>query len=441
MGEDKECKPCDSGWGELKMKQAEGKRLKAKGCKLITQFFVLSLSLTPLAFSLLLLLTVSIPAAEPRKTKSNIVNKEKQLESLKREIVAKKKSLEYNVRKENTVLEQLERLDKRRLQKEEDLAGIETSLAKLKQKTNAVDVHIMELQQERERLAGLLQQRLVAMYKMKKGGVIQPLFSSDSVNDFGRRYKYINKIVEHDAALLKDYNENQLLLEDEKGRLKEFETEMLSLRYEVEQKKGEIEEEKNKKRALLKDIRKKKEMQLAAIREMEDASKELQSFLEKLKNESAGNTISAGIGGFAAMRGHMPMPANGKIISLYGKVEHPKFHTITFNNGIEIEANLGAEVRSVYKGRVAYTGWFRGYGKIMIIDHGDGYYTLFGRLSKILKDVDSVVEKGEVIALVGDTGSMKGPHLYFEVRQKGVPLDPLNWLAYEAENKKVSSKR
>jgi septal ring factor EnvC (AmiA/AmiB activator) len=114
---------------------------------------------------------------------------------------------------------------------------------------------------------------------------------------------------------------------------------------------------------------------------------------------------------------------------MYGKVEHPKFHTITFNNGIEIEARLGTEVRSVYKGRVAYSGWFRGYGKVVIIDHGNGYYTLFARLSKIVRDVDSIVEKGDVIALVGDTGLVKGPHLYFEVRQKGMPLDPLNWLA------------
>ncbi|MBI3755820.1 MAG: peptidoglycan DD-metalloendopeptidase family protein, partial [Deltaproteobacteria bacterium] len=120
-------------------------------------------------------------------------------------------------------------------------------------------------------------------------------------------------------------------------------------------------------------------------------------------------------------------------------VEHPKFHTVTFNNGIEIEANAGAEVKSVYKGRIVYSGWFRGYGKVMIVDHGEGYYTLFAHLSKVIKDVHSIAEKDDVIALVGDTGSLKGPLLYFEIRQKGVPLDPLNWLAYDGI--KVGSKQ
>jgi len=222
-----------------------------------------------------------------------------------------------------------------------------------------------------------------------------------------------------------------LLLQTEKERLAEFEKEMLSLKDELTLKKSELEEERDKKSAFLKDIRKKKYTQLSAIQEMEGASKELQSLLERLKNNLNKDVAISHSGGFAGMQGHLPMPVNGKIVSIYGKIEHPKFHTITFNNGIEIEASLGAEVRSVYKGRVAYSGWFRGYGKLVIIDHGSGYYTLFARLSKILRDVDSIVEKGDVIALVGDTGLVKGPKLYFEVRQKGMPLNPLNWLAYK----------
>ncbi|MDP2681211.1 MAG: peptidoglycan DD-metalloendopeptidase family protein [Deltaproteobacteria bacterium] len=381
-----------------------------------------------------LLISVSF-AAEPSKTKSEVVKKEKQLESLKRKIVEKKKGLEYNVKKEHTILEGLERLDKALSKKEEDMANIENSLMRLKEKTQDVDVHIIELARDKERLSGLMMQRLAAMYKMKKGGIVESLFSSNPVNDIGRRYKYISKIVEYDTDLLKEYKENQLLLQTEKERLNEFEKEMLSLKDEIKHKKSGVEEEKDKKRTLLKDIRKKKDLQFAAIREMEDASKELQSFLERFKNDITGDAANSHGVGFAAMQGRLPMPVNGKIVSMYGKVEHPKFHTITFNNGIEIEARLGTEVRSVYKGRVAYSGWFRGYGKVVIIDHGNGYYTLFARLSKIVRDVDSIVEKGDVIALVGDTGLVKEPHLYFEVRQKGMPLDPLNWLAYNTKQK------
>ena len=374
---------------------------------------------------------LSVFASGPVKTEKEIVKKENELESLKREIVEKKKGLEYNVKKEYAVLEELEDIDKTLSQKEEELEKIEKNISGLRQKTHNADIRIMELVKEKEGLSRLLEKRLIAMYKMKKVGVMQPFFSSDSVNDIGRRYKYISMVVDYDISLLKDYRENELLLEAERNRLKEFQEEMLSLKDMVEQKRNELIDDKGRKKALLRDIRRKKYMQFAAISEMEGASRELQLFVDRLKKDMQRQEEDTPTSGFASMRGYLSLPVEGRIISMYGKVEHPKFHTSTFNNGIEIEAAMGAEVKSVYRGRVAYSGWFRGYGKVMIIDHGNSYYTLFARLSKIISEVDSIVEKGDVIALVGDTGSIKGPHLYFEVRQKGVPLDPLNWMAYK----------
>lgn len=374
---------------------------------------------------------LSVFASGPVKTEREIVKKENEIESLKKEIVEKKKGLEYNVKKEYAVLEELEDIDKTLSQKEEELEKIEKNISGLKQKTHNTDIRIMELVKEKEGLSRLLEKRLIAMYKMKKVGVIQPFFSSGSVNDIGRRYKYISMVVDYDISLLRDYRGNELLLEAERNRLKEFQEEMLSLKDMVEQKRNELIDDKGRKKALLRDIRRKKYMQFAAISEMEGASRELQLFVDRLKNDMQRQEEDTPTSGFASMRGYLSLPVEGRIISMYGKVEHPKFHTATFNNGIEIEADMGAEVKSVYRGRVAYSGWFRGYGKVMIIDHGNGYYTLFARLSKIISEVDSIVEKDDVIALVGDTGSIKGPHLYFEVRQKGVPLDPLNWLAYK----------
>ncbi|MEK7828552.1 MAG: hypothetical protein AAB256_02080, partial [Deltaproteobacteria bacterium] len=122
------------------------------------------LSVIGLLFIVYCSLSTASFAAEPSKTKSEVVKKEKQLESLKRKIVEKKKGLEYNVKKEHTILEGLERLDKALSKKEEDMANIENSLMRLKEKTQDVDVHIIELARDKERLSGLLMQRLAAMY-------------------------------------------------------------------------------------------------------------------------------------------------------------------------------------------------------------------------------------------------------------------------------------
>jgi septal ring factor EnvC (AmiA/AmiB activator) len=125
----------------------------------------------------------------------------------------------------------------------------------------------------------------------------------------------------------------------------------------------------------------------------------------------------------------LPRPVEGRILSTFGKNENPQFHTFTVQKGIEIEAPLGAEIHAVYDGRVLYADWFKGYGKILIIDHGEGYYTLSGHASALLKNVGEDVRTGEAVALVGDTGSLRGPCLYFEIRQRGKPLDPTEWLA------------
>ena len=99
-----------------------------------------------------------------------------------------------------------------------------------------------------------------------------------------------------------------------------------------------------------------------------------------------------------------------------------------FQKGIEISATQGQEIRAIYEGTILYADWFKGYGNIVIIDHGDSYYSLSAHVAKIFKGVGDRVEAGEVIALAGDTGSLKGTCLYFELRHHGQPLNPLHWL-------------
>ncbi|MBE7414254.1 MAG: peptidoglycan DD-metalloendopeptidase family protein [Deltaproteobacteria bacterium] len=113
----------------------------------------------------------------------------------------------------------------------------------------------------------------------------------------------------------------------------------------------------------------------------------------------------------------------------YSKVRHPKVNTVTFNIGITIESPLGQPVKNVYAGKVIYVGWLKGYGQVMIIDHKGGFYTLYAHLGKVLKDTGDEVESGAEVGLIGDSGPEGRPGLYFEIRQKGVPRDPMAWLS------------
>jgi len=119
----------------------------------------------------------------------------------------------------------------------------------------------------------------------------------------------------------------------------------------------------------------------------------------------------------------------GNVVGRFGPETHPKWGTTTMNNGIDIEAPMGAAVRAVARGRVEYTSDdYAGYGEIVILNHGDGYYTLYAHLSDILVAQGAAVESGQTIGRVGDTGSLKGTVLHFEVRKGGNALDPQQWL-------------
>ena len=132
--------------------------------------------------------------------------------------------------------------------------------------------------------------------------------------------------------------------------------------------------------------------------------------------------------GFAGLRGRLVWPAEGKVVGGYGAQIHPRFGTKTFRSGIDIDVAQGTNILAVYGGHVVYTGWFRGYGNMIIVDHGAEYYTLYAHVAEVKVKEGDEVKQGQTIGTVGDTGSLQGPRLYFEVRHQGKPQDPAQWL-------------
>jgi septal ring factor EnvC (AmiA/AmiB activator) len=153
------------------------------------------------------------------------------------------------------------------------------------------------------------------------------------------------------------------------------------------------------------------------IQELERQAQELQSLISSLPSER--ESASGQVSGFQALKGRLPVPVVGKIDTQ----GHRKFR------GIFLEAPLGEIVRAVHRGRVVYADWFKGYGNLLIIDHGDKFHTVVGHAFELLRGKGDWVETGEPVAKVGSTGSLGMPSLYFEIRKNGVPLDPLEWFS------------
>jgi septal ring factor EnvC (AmiA/AmiB activator) len=129
------------------------------------------------------------------------------------------------------------------------------------------------------------------------------------------------------------------------------------------------------------------------------------------------------------LRRRLDPPVDAPIVSGFGRVVDREFQTKTFRSGVVFDAPAGTAVRAVAAGRVRYAGWFQGYGRLVILDHGSGYYTVSGHLAELRVGLGDGVERGAEIGSVGDSGSLSGPRLYFEIRRGAEPLDPREWLA------------
>jgi murein DD-endopeptidase MepM/ murein hydrolase activator NlpD len=183
---------------------------------------------------------------------------------------------------------------------------------------------------------------------------------------------------------------------------------------------------REERRTLLDAVRNARGLHEKAAAEAAAQQSKLAEFIAALPPPSAGQALHTG---FAALRGKMSLPTTGSIEVGFGKVVNPRFNTVTIQKGIDIRATPGEPVRSVAPGRVVHSGWFKGYGNLVIVDHGDGYYTLVAHLASMSTAMGEEVAAGSLLGTVGDTGSLKGPYLYFEIRENGRPVDPQLWLA------------
>jgi septal ring factor EnvC (AmiA/AmiB activator) len=369
-----------------------------------------------------------------QKIRSGVAQSKEELGGLKKKIQEEKQRVQAIHKKESSVISQLNKMDRNLSKKEKELKVLNRKLEGVVQKVRKTNEELQWVTQSVETQEAFLEKRLVALYKFGETGMPQFFFSSNSYGEFLNSRRYLASILGQDRELVEDFRKRQTVLGSYREQLKEDERELQALKEQTEKKQAEIRKDRLQKSRLLDSVRGEKRIHLAAIKELETASAQLQTLLNRLEREirekaKAEVFIPAGKG-FGTFRGKLAFPVEGRILSTFGKNENPKFNTFTVQKGIEIEAAIGAEIRAVYDGRVLYSDWFKGYGKILIIDHGEGYYTLSGHASALLKNVGEEVRGGEGVALVGDTGSLKGPCLYFEIRQRGKPLDPLEWLAH-----------
>ncbi len=271
--------------------------------------------------------------------------------------------------------------------------------------------------------------RVTALFKLNGVGRSNFLMSAESIQNWACRKLALQRILSADKRLLIQLAQEKKSLEAlyEKQKMRYADKEDLEKNY-ADQLQS-IETEKKKRLRLLSEIRAKKTLEISAIEALKQAADQLNATIEALNSAEVEPPVAMGVGAdFISSKGLLPLPVKGKIISSFGRSVSGRLNMETFRSGIDIQADRGEPVRSAYSGRILFSDWYKGYGNLMIIDHGDHYYSVYAHLEDRLKSMGDKVETGETIGTAGDSGSVAGTGLYFELRHRGKPMDPLEWI-------------
>lgn len=358
---------------------------------------------------------------------------DRELDGIKKKIAREKKGLSQLEDRESSVIESLGKI-----QIELDNRTKQMNLAN--SRLASIGSELTAKQAEAERLAAsiaarvdMLGKRAAALYRWRRTGTPLVVFAGNgSLASFMQRQRYLEAALSFDRELLarlEDESRRQAVLRDE---LAQKRAELAEQKAALGAAKEAMRQEARKKQILLTSVRRQKQSRLRALKEMEAAAQRLEKMMEEIARRALVQprklpSLPSPGSGLATLRGLLEWPARGPVIAPFGKFRHPEFTAEIVRKGIDIGASQGEEIKAVGNGRVVYADRFSGYGNMVIVDHGERYYTIYGHLSEINKQNGQSVNRGEVLGRVGDSDSLAGAKLYFEIRKDGRSIDPVPW--------------
>lgn len=355
----------------------------------------------------------------------------KKAEELDQKIEDHKSDLEKFSHEEFQVLERLNEIDLSQNDINRQAAALGLKINNIRNSIHDNWQAAQALEKKIDKTSAYASNRLVALYKLSLMGKLNIIGSADSVYEVLRAKKDMAIICDYDAEILSRHLQRKEGLRVIMDRLASEEMEKAALEKTMQQQMGAMERERNKRQGILKDIREKESARKAALASLEKAAEELNQTMASLqkKAETATKQPQPLKGSFSSLKGLLPMPVSGKVITEFGKYKDVNLNIVNFRSGIDIRAERGEPVRAVFRGQVLFANWFKGYGNMMIIDHGEKYYTVYAHAQELFKKEGDLVETSEVVATVGDTVSLSSETaLYFEIRHQGKPVNPLPWL-------------
>jgi len=380
--------------------------------------------------AVLVIVLCTPPGVSADSINEKIDRERKTLEQLKDQIEEKRRQADEAEKKRESILQGIQTLDERHVRYRQSHQEISRKLRKKDQEIESINAQIARLREGVQVRQDAILARLRVQYMEGRFGHWKPLLASDSYGDFQRRLRYLSAVSGRDYGLIETFKTDMANMQEAERQREAARVGMLVYKRTTEKHLDEIKTVKKEKKLYLAKLTQEKESYERALQELERSAARIDSLLRELEQRRRAAAAKPPSGSLPkGVKGGLPWPAEGSVLTHFGRQKHPTFNTYVQRKGIEIRTTEGSAIHAVMAGTVVYADWLKGYGLVIILDHANGFFSLYAHASKILTTVGAVVVSGQAIGETGDTGMTGENTLYFELREGTEPVDPLQWLA------------
>ncbi|MDX1387695.1 MAG: peptidoglycan DD-metalloendopeptidase family protein [Acidobacteriota bacterium] len=331
--------------------------------------------------------------------------------------------LEELTRLERGVLGKLEKLGADLRLRSAEVREVSLRLERIGEEVERYNRELAGIEEAQQQRRGYLAFRLREMYKRGPEAGLRRVVGGVALSDYLRGLRYAAYLSERDARVLGEFRGDRVAMTEAREGLEAEQARLNRTQDEARRAEQALGRSRRSHEAMLEEIRTDADKRRAALAELESAAAALAAIAARPGTEGASPTLDV-----TKFQGLLDRPAEGAISTGFGNVVHPRFKTVVPHPGLDIEAEQGARFNSVFDGTVVFASWLNGYGLTVLVDHGGGLISVYAHASVIVVEENEAVTRGQMLGQVGDTGSLRGPYLYFEMRLDGTPVDPATWL-------------
>ncbi|UCF63936.1 MAG: peptidoglycan DD-metalloendopeptidase family protein [bacterium] len=305
----------------------------------------------------------------------------------------------------------------------------ENRIASLEKQVDVLEKRIAALQ-------GVFKQQVVFAYKYQRGKQYDWLLGASSFNEVFVKYHYFKKVTQAEKSIFQELSSSKVALTEKENRLNLEVAKTQKLLAAATQEEKNLSERRKTKSLVIKKIRQNRNLLEQSLEEKKQSLEKLKNILASLEKGRPSRQLQVETqlkweqlsGDFLKNKGKFNWPVQGKLLHGFGRIKNPELKTVLNNTGIDIQAQRGDHVRCVFPGVVSLITYMSGFGNMVIVDHNDGFYTVYAHLDEVRVKSGEFVDGGRPVGLVGESGSLEGPKLHFEIYGNNKNLNPLSWL-------------